>query len=63
LNSPLWRAVGYFPKLYLWAVISEMGSGAVAFADGMQQDSFPFPAGERLVIKSVGVVGKLVLPA
>ncbi len=44
-------------------VISEMGSGGVVFADGMQQDSFPFPAGERLTIKPAAISGALVVKA
>lgn len=42
-------------------VISEMGSGGVVFADGMQQDSFPFPAGELLTIKPAAISGSLVV--
>jgi NAD kinase len=43
-------------------VVSEMGEGGVIFADGVTQDSYPFPAGARATILPSSVRGRLVLP-
>ena len=52
---------GHVTEIAPLTVVSEMGSGGVVFADGMQQDSFPFPAGERLTIKPATISGALVV--
>lgn len=43
-------------------VTSEMGEGGIVFADGMQADSYAFPAGESLKITPSDVKGRLVVP-
>ena len=42
-------------------VTSEMGEGGTVFADGMQADSFAFPAGESLQITPSATKGRLIL--
>lgn len=49
---------GHAPLL----VTSEMGEGGIVFADGMQADSFPFPAGESFQIAPAATKGRLVTP-
>ena len=43
-------------------IISEMGENGLIFADGMQNDAFPFPAGEKLTLRPSKTKGRLVLP-
>lgn len=43
-------------------ITSEMGENGIIFADGMQNDSFPFPAGETLTLLPSKTKGRLVLP-
>lgn len=43
-------------------VTSEMGEGGIVFADGMQTDSYPFPAGESLTIAPSDTKGRIVIP-
>lgn len=49
------------PKATL-TVTSEMGEGGIVFADGMQADSYPFPAGESLMISPSDTKGRIVIP-
>jgi len=41
-------------------IVSQMGEGGAVFADGMQSDSYSFPAGEKLVIRPAAYKGRLV---
>jgi hypothetical protein len=43
-------------------ITSEMGENGLIFADGMQNDAFPFPAGETLTLRPSKTKGRLVLP-